>query len=151
MSASITVKDYIFTVCFAFIFAVGVFGNLLVIYIFKFQNKRNIGAMELIITYLAVSDLIASVFNPLLYIYWHLTGFEQWDFGSFCCTLFPSITTVSVTTSLGFILLITIERCRVLTNPFAGTYILLYLCFMVVGSAFTFTTKIPTSVNSRYE
>jgi len=129
MAGSPTIKDYAFAVCFAVIFTVGVVGNLLVIYIFKFRNKRAIGPMELIILYLATSDLITSIFNPLLYIYWHLTAFERWYFGSFCCTLFPSITTVSVTTSLGFILLITIERCRVLTNPFEGSYVLCYFIY----------------------
>ena len=108
--------DLIFIGLFALILILGVVGNSLVIYAFK-SKKRSLTAMELVIFYLALTDLITSIFNPPLYMYWHVTGFSRWDFGEFSCTLFPSIITVSVTMSLGLIQLITVERCKVLVNP----------------------------------
>eukprot|EP00111_Clytia_hemisphaerica_P002921 TCONS_00008286-protein len=113
----ITTKEIAFVVSFTIIFLVAVCGNSIVIYVFR-GRPRMISSMELAIYYLAIIDLIASIFNPVLYIYWHLVGFHSWHFGAFFCTLFPSIITVSLTMSLGLILLITIERCRLLVNPF---------------------------------
>ena len=116
---------------FLFIFIIGVLGNSMVIYVFLWKHKKR-SPMELIIVYLAVSDLVASIMNPFLYIYLNLTGFEQWHFGRFCCTLFPVLTTLSVTVSLGLILLITIERCRVIVNPFNGLFNKKHVRYMVL-------------------
>ena len=126
-----TLKDYIFVIAFTLIFVTGVIGNSLVIYIFKHRQKRTTTPMELIIIYLAVTDLIASIFNSLLYIYLHITFFSHWNFGPSMCFILPSITTVSVSMSLGLIVLITIERCRVLANPFDGMFGKKHVHFMV--------------------
>lgn len=109
-------KDSIFITLFSIIFIIGVVGNSLVIYTFK-RIPRSLTSMELVIMYLALTDLVASIFNPPLYIYWQSTEFKAWHLGNFSCTVFPSINTLSVTMSLGLIQLITVERCRVLTNP----------------------------------
>ena len=116
MNPTMRCEDIVFIVLFSFIFIIGVVGNSLVIYAFK-RKARALSSMELVIMYLALTDLIATIFNPLLYIYWHATGFTEWHFDAFSCTLFPSVITVSVTMSLGLIQLITVERCRVLVNP----------------------------------
>ncbi|XP_066920961.1 neuropeptide Y receptor type 1-like [Clytia hemisphaerica] len=138
-----TLKDYVFVIAFTLIFVTGVIGNSLVIYIFKHRQRRITTPMELIIIYLAVTDLIASVFNSLLYIYLHITSFSHWDFGPFMCVLLPSITTVSVSMSLGLIILITIERCRVLSNPFDGMFDKKHVHYMV---AFVFIISIANEI-----
>lgn len=131
MSFEENLKEHFIITMFMLIFFIGVTGNSLVIYVFVRKQQRRT-AMELMIIYLAISDLVASIINPFLYIYWHLTDFEEWHFGSFCCTLFPLLTTVSVTNSLGLILLITIERCRVITNPFNGLFNKVHVHYMVL-------------------
>ena len=123
-------KEHFIITSFMLIFVIGVAGNSLVIYVFARKQQRR-SPMELMIIYLAITDLVASIINPFLYIYWHLTKFEQWHFGSFCCTLFPLLTTVSVTMSLGLILLITVERCKVITNPFNGVFNKKHVHYMV--------------------
>ena len=130
MSSDYNLKENFIITIFMLIFLIGVAGNSLVIYIFVRKQRRS--SMELMIIYLAITDLVASIMNPFLYIYWHLTEFEQWHFGSFCCTLFPLLTTVSVTMSLGLILLITIERCRIITNPFNGLFNKMHVHYMVL-------------------
>lgn len=106
---------------FVAIFFLGVLGNLLVIYVFRSkQNDESskTSPMELLIIYLAWVDLIASVVNPPLYIYWILTYSKEWVFGHVLCKVIPSITALSVTMSLGLIVLITIERCHFMRHPF---------------------------------
>jgi len=111
-------KDIILICCFVVIFFVGVFGNLLVCYIFLMRNTRALTTMELLIVMLAAADLIASIFNPFMFIYWTVTFHKAWHFGDFGCKVLPSLTRITVTVSFGIIFIITIDRCVVICFPF---------------------------------
>ena len=66
------VEDWCLVAAFIIIMISGVVGNLLVIYVFgKKKDKRS---TELLILYLGIIDLMTSIFNPPLNIYWILTS-----------------------------------------------------------------------------
>ena len=98
---------------------IGLFGNGLSCFIFNFRRRheeRN--NFEILIRYLAIVDLIASISYPILYIYWHSTDQRAWHFGEELCKLIPTINVISVNISIGIILIITIDRCRSICQPF---------------------------------
>lgn len=109
--------DYFLVVCFLVIFVCGVFGNSVVCYFFKTSYKEMKG-MALLLFYLALVDLLASIVNPILFLYWQLTFHRQWHFGIVGCKIIPTVAKCLVTSSLGIIWLITIERCIVISRPY---------------------------------
>ena len=112
--------------CFSFIFVVGVFGNILVLQTFNFLKcKMTSGvkdtpllAMERIICYLAVVDLISSICNPSLYIYYEVTKWKNWGLGKMGCLVLGGTNSLMDTISCGLILTIMIERCIGMCFPF---------------------------------
>ena len=66
-------RDVILISCFAAIFIIGVAGNLLVFYVFVHRNTSALSTMELLIVFLACADLVASIFNPMMFVYWTMT------------------------------------------------------------------------------
>ena len=116
---SMDTRDLILISCFAAIFVIGIAGNLLVCYIFIWRhNKSSLSTMELLIVFLAIADLIASIFNPLMFIYWTITFHKAWHFGTIGCKILPSMTRITTTLSFGIILIITVDRCVVICFPF---------------------------------
>ncbi|XP_066930682.1 C5a anaphylatoxin chemotactic receptor 1-like [Clytia hemisphaerica] len=111
-------RDVLLISCFAVIFLIGVAGNLLVCYVFLRRQTNSLSTMELLIVFLAVADLIASIFNPLVFIYWTVTFHKAWHFGWIGCKILPSLTRITVTVSFGIILIITVDRCVVICFPF---------------------------------
>ncbi|XP_057302218.1 C5a anaphylatoxin chemotactic receptor 1-like [Hydractinia symbiolongicarpus] len=111
-------KDILLVFSFCFIFTVGVAGNSLVIYLLKFKNSRALTTTETLIYYLAVADLMSSIFNPIMFIYWTLTFHKAWHFAEIGCKILPSATRVTVSFSIGIILIITLDRCRLICQPF---------------------------------
>lgn len=73
--------------------------------------------MECLICYLALADLLASIINPTMFIYWTITGHRVWHFGQIGCVILPSLTRITVTYSFGIISVITIDRFRVICRP----------------------------------
>lgn len=121
------VLKYVCITCFSCIMLVGVVGNLLVLYAFLFvkklatagcRSKHSLTPMELVICYLAFIDLLTSIFNPIIYIYFELTHYTSWGFGPELCILGPGLMSVFSTMSFGMILVITIERCISISFPF---------------------------------
>jgi len=113
--------------CFVILSCIGVTGNLLVLYVLRIMkptglrhNFRNIKItpMETAICYLACVDLMSSLCNPILYIYYEATQYNGWRLGEITCKILPSMNAVFDTMSFGIILVITIERCIVLCFPF---------------------------------
>lgn len=106
----------ILSVCYGIVFFVGVTGNALVLFIFRQQWKKG-PIIELLILYLAVFDLLASVFGPFLFLYWIVTCHSQWDFGLTGCKMLPALCRVFTNISIGVILIMAIDRCRVIVTP----------------------------------
>eukprot|EP00111_Clytia_hemisphaerica_P001873 TCONS_00005262-protein len=108
--------DSMLVVSFILIFIVGVTGNALVCYFFR-RNPRSLHGMARLIFYLAMVDLLASIINPSLYLYWQLTFNRSWHFGRIGCKVLPVVAKCTITISFGVIWLITIERCLVICKP----------------------------------
>ena len=67
----------IFKIVFCvFIFVVGVTGNSLVIFFFKFKKKKQ-NNMDYMLSQLAFTDLFASIFYPALLTYRQLTFYRN--------------------------------------------------------------------------
>lgn len=109
--------DIILIISFCIIFIVGVTGNSVVIYLTRCKNSK-LSSMKRLIFYLALIDLFASICNPIMFIYWTVTGFSEWHFGEFLCKLLPSLTRITVNASIGLIILITVDRCLTIKNTF---------------------------------
>ena len=108
---------YFVIVGFVLISLLGILGNSFTIYVFKpRRGQTRLKQMNLLIFYLAVIDLISSILNPTLFLYWEFTNHSRWDFGKFLCTVLPSFRQISIVVSLGMILLITMERGLIITN-----------------------------------
>lgn len=111
------VFGYFVVVGFVFISLFGIIGNSVAIYVFKpRQIKTRLKQMNLLVYYLAVIDLVSSILNPMLFLYWEFTDHSRWDFGSFLCTVLPSFRQISIVISLGIILLIVMERALSITT-----------------------------------
>ena len=128
-------EDYILITMYGVIFFVGVFGNATVIYVFKFKYGETLTTVQTLIYYLAVSDLSGSIINPFLFIYWQITSHKKWNFGGVGCKILPSLTRLTTAISFSIILIITIDRCRVICQPFKNNFskrkirIALFGCF----------------------
>uniref|UniRef100_A0A7M5XB89 G-protein coupled receptors family 1 profile domain-containing protein n=1 Tax=Clytia hemisphaerica TaxID=252671 RepID=A0A7M5XB89_9CNID len=138
MSASLEAWSIFVITAFCLIFFVGFVGNLLVLYAFRFMKTANrtrysthsitssrdfgLTPMERLITYLAAIDLTASICNPLMYIYYEVTRWNRWDFGSPGCLIAGSVNSVLDTISCGLIVTIMVERCIVLRSPFKHNF-----------------------------
>lgn len=102
---------------FVFISLFGIIGNSVAIYVFKPRRTRTrLKQMHLLVYYLAAIDLVSSILNPMLFLYWEFTDHSRWDFGSFLCTVLPSFRQISIVISLGMILLIIMERTLSITT-----------------------------------
>lgn len=120
---SLNSKEILLIFVLSVIFIVGTTGNLLICYIFKFKNTRvYLTIMERLILYLAITDFFASFINPIMFAYWTVTRHSAWHFGELLCKVLPSLTRITVSLSIGIILIITIDRCQVICNPFHRQY-----------------------------
>eukprot|EP00794_Sanderia_malayensis_P010986 gene10986-12149_t len=140
---SLSLSDKLGISAFSFIFVVGIFGNSFVCYTFGYKCRRRRTVTETLILYLAIADLIASFFNPLLYIYWIATGFRQWHFGIIGCKILPPIAPISTTISAAIIILICIDRYRSIVTPFKTrlsiTQINIFAIMLVATSVLSYT------------
>ena len=116
------IKHYFLVLAFCLIFVVGVLGNILVCYVFGVRRTRRRSTTEWLILYLGVVDLLASLFNPPLYIYWTLTQHRTWHFGEVACKLLPGIGQVMTTASAGILLIIAVDRYMAIVMPFGGQF-----------------------------
>lgn len=143
--------DIFLLTAFSTVFIVGVIGNLLVCHFFRCTTTKQKTGTGRLIFYLAITDLLASIINPALYAYWQITNRRAWHFGIVGCKILPMLAKCSITISQGIILLITIERCIVISRPFQphrykGLYIHLALASIVCLSV---ACEIPLMVYSK--
>ena len=108
-------KDVSIITLLIFIFVFGIVGNSLVCYVFKDTWRKS--TKDLLISTLAVVDLFSSVVTPIGFIYWQINGYKGWHFGKIGCILLPPLTPIPVGLSIGIILIISVNYCRVL-SPF---------------------------------
>ncbi|XP_012554715.2 melanopsin isoform X1 [Hydra vulgaris] len=107
---------------FTLILSIGVIGNLFVIYVFGRKLKSNHrSTTELLILYLGITDLLSSILNPSLFIYWTLTNYSRWDFGNFGCHVFPTVGPIMTSISSGLLITFAIDRYIAIVTPFRGT------------------------------
>jgi len=109
--------DYLTIFVYVVVFLIGVTGNLVICLFFTLENQR-IKHLQVLIFYLALSDLCASVTNPLLFIYLQITHYRSWHFELIGCKLLPLTWRVSTSVSLGIIMVINIDRCIALKLPY---------------------------------
>ena len=105
---------------FLLIMVCGVVGNLLVIYVFG--RKKKLRNTEHLILYLGVIDLMTSIFNPPLNIYWVYEGYNSWDFGEVACKIMPAIGPIMTTASGWVLLVFAVERYSVIVTPFDNKF-----------------------------
>ena len=129
-------EDYLIITAYVVIFIIGVIGNGTVCYIFKAKYNR-LSSVQTLIYYLAIIDILSSIINPALFIYWQATFYKQWHFGNFGCKVLPSMTRLTIDVSLSVTLLISIDRCRKLCQPFKDNLskntirLIIVLCFVI--------------------
>ena len=116
-STAMSFSNKLAMVAFCGILIIGIFGNSFVIYTFGFKFKKRT-VTETLLLNLAIVDLLASIINPLLYIYWIMTRFSRWDFGIVGCKILPPIAPISTTASTAIIIIICIDRYRSIVTPF---------------------------------
>ena len=147
---------YFVIVGFMVISLFGILGNSFTIYVFKpRRRKTRLKQMNLLIFYLAIIDLISSILNPTLFLYWEFTNHSRWDFGKFLCTALPSFRQISIVVSLGMILLITMERALIITNSqrvhLTCRKINVFAFFIILSSIlteFNHTVRLKTTSNT---
>ena len=116
-------EDFLIISAFSFIFCVGVIGNLSVCYaVTKGNRKKNLSTMQYLIYRLAVVDVFASIFNPTVFIYWQATSYKAWHFGEIGCKVIPSFLAIAHSLSIGLILIISVDRCHSICQPFMRKY-----------------------------
>ena len=154
-----TVSDILAKNIFWVIVPIGAFGNLLIIaYFLKINFANKLSKMSLyhfLIIQLAIVDLITSVATSVA-----IWGFYDitWRMGSFACTIgIPFMMGVLPYVSCWILVLISYERCRSITQPFAikGTkckYSIAILLFVVFCSLsfvpFIKKTKVIVNANN---
>ena len=119
--SSYSESEYILVFVFSLILVVGVWGNALVIYVFECRRKKQAASTtEWLILILGVIDILSTVFNSSLFIYWTITKHRRWDFGYLGCKVLPAIGPILITASSGVILIFAIDRYSAVVNPFRG-------------------------------
>ena len=116
-TTELSTVDYISILIYSCVFIVGVTGNILVCLFFKIDNHR-MKHIQILIFYLAISDLCASITNPFLFIYLTVNQFSTWDFGLVGCKVLPLTWRSFTSISFGIIMVINIDRCIALKFPF---------------------------------
>lgn len=112
------IQHIILLVFYTFVTIVGVFGNISIIYVFHYRIRRSKNVTECLITYLAMFDLLSSIFGPFTFLYWILTCSQQWHFGFVGCKTLPTLSRIFINISVGIIILLAIDRHRLICTPF---------------------------------
>ena len=115
-TCSIKTDDMILVICYSFVFVIGVTGNSLVFLVFRPSWKHGT-TINLLIMYLAIFDCLASIFSPFVFSYWLLTCNQTWHFGIVGCKILPTLSRIFTDISIGVILIMAIDRCRVILMP----------------------------------
>ena len=125
--------DVLIILMLILIFVFGILGNILVCYVCKDTWRKS--TKDFLILTLAVVDLFSSIVTPAVFIYWQINGHKKWHFGKIGCQIFPSLTRIPARLSIGIILIISVNLCRVISpfmREFKKQHIKYALLIMVV-------------------
>lgn len=100
---------------YVLIFLCGTFGNALVI--LAYRNPRMRSVTNLFIANLAVADLTVALINVPVNITISVIPFHHWPFGLALCKLIPFLSGVSVFSSVGTLIAISVDRYRAIVHP----------------------------------
>ncbi|XP_065057499.1 C3a anaphylatoxin chemotactic receptor-like [Rhopilema esculentum] len=132
---------------YCLIFALGFLGNALVLYIIG--KKRELTGGDTFILSLAFADLLASVFVPVLVIH-DLVSNLKWQLGAAMCKILPSISPVTLIVSSWSLVLIAIDRYRVIKKPLAQRISQKLKCAAVVFSwIFAVLLSLPYTLSQK--
>ena len=104
-------------IAFSIVILVGGVGNILVIYVYGFTKRRRFAKFEKLMLMLGIVDLVASITNPLYFIY-RIAEKEVWKLGYSMCKLVPALGPIFTSISLGIILIMAVDRDRAISTPF---------------------------------
>ena len=145
---SLNTREYLLIAAYSMIFLCGVLGNALVIYIFGYKKKSQQAlSTEKLVFYLATIDFLASLFNPVLFIYLTITRFKQWHFGYVGCKIIPACGPIATTASAGMLLLFAVDMYRAIAFPFQGE---LTLKTINITTTLIITISILTNIHYVY-
>ena len=91
------------------VFVAGLFGNGAVIYIVGIKSA-SMSVSEKMMTSLAVADLLASFFTPIVMVYDLV--FQTWYLGIFWCKFLPAMNIITVLASAWNMVVIALDRSR---------------------------------------
>ena len=110
--------DYTLIVLHSLVLVVGTIGNCLVCKYFTLECK-SLNQIQKWIVYLAITDLLASILDPAIFITLILTD-DNTDFGGYIgCKLITPTAKVLKTLSFEIVMLINIDRCIAILRPFS--------------------------------
>ena len=100
-------------ILYSLIFVFGVPGNFMVCYVIGLKTKRRYRG-EFFILSLAIADLLASAFVPPMMIsdLANADHVKTWHIGRIGCYIFVSISPITVMASSWSLLMISLDRCR---------------------------------------
>ena len=107
-------------ISFSLILILGSIGNALVIYVYGIagsERRRRFMKFERLMLMLGVVDFIASITNPLYYIYM-IVRKNDFNMGEAMCKIVPALGPLFTSISLGIILIMAIDRDRAVATPF---------------------------------
>ena len=100
------------------IFVIGIFGNVLTIYIFFIKvHKHSLKAFNLLLTLLATVDLLSTIFMPGMFIYMSIVKWQQWHFGYLGCKILRSFPVFFISISQGILIIIAYQRYQIVKRP----------------------------------
>ncbi|XP_066914527.1 formyl peptide receptor-related sequence 4-like [Clytia hemisphaerica] len=107
-------------ISFSLILILGSIGNALVIYVYGIagnERRRRFMKFERLMLMLGVVDFVASITNPLYYIYM-IVRKNDFNMGETMCKIIPTLGPLFTMISLGIILIMAIDRDRAVATPF---------------------------------
>ena len=90
--------------------------NSIILVKFKPFTKRHHSNIEVLILYLSMFDLMASIMI-VMEIYEHLTCFKKWPLFWFGCKIIYPLYHISLNMSVAILIIMSIDRCRSITRP----------------------------------
>ncbi|NXH09872.1 C5AR1 protein, partial [Bucco capensis] len=98
---------------YSLIFLLGFFGNGAVIWVTAWELRRTVNGIWFL--NLALADLLCCLALPFLAI--PLIQDHHWPLGSLACRILPSLTILNMFSSVLFLMLISVDRCALITRP----------------------------------
>ncbi|XP_066918071.1 galanin receptor 2b-like [Clytia hemisphaerica] len=99
---------------FSLMFVIGSVGNSAVIYIITLKHQNKKSNFDIYIISLAITDLLASIFLPVVMIHDLYTEWNHWHLGSFGCKILVPMPHINSLVSALMLVVISFDRLRVI-------------------------------------